>query len=348
MTVLTREQLYERRDQARAELDRLRDQRDELLARAAQDGALDDTGVIEKANRLTTGIDRAEQQALEAGRAILTEAARDPENREEPHQASRRDTAEPFNQRRSAALRANERAGFLPEKSREHMERELREDDDPEERLARYVEMSSSRDYFRAFSAWMRDPVSGGHEWTDAERQAVARVKYEARALGITTGGSGGFLVPYELDPQILISSAGAVSDLRQVSRVVSTAYNEKRFITSTGVTSHWYAEFAEVTDDSPALLQPAIICKKAMAFVPVSFELSEDSTIAQQVGTLFADSKQVEEARVFTVGNGTTEPKGISRSRRPATSCCGSSAWPLAQDMCRRSGCCWVSCAST
>jgi hypothetical protein len=32
---------------------------------------------------------------------------------------------------REAALRANERAVFLPEKSREHMERKLREDDDP-------------------------------------------------------------------------------------------------------------------------------------------------------------------------------------------------------------------------
>jgi hypothetical protein len=48
------------------------------------------------------------------------------------------------------------------------------------------------------------------------------------------------------------------------------------------------------------------------MAFVPVSFELYEDSSIAQQIATVFADSKAAEEARVFTMGNGTTEPKGI------------------------------------
>jgi hypothetical protein len=43
---------------------------------------------------------------------------------------------------------------------------------------------------------------------------------------------------------------------------------------------------------------------------VPVSFELCEDSDIATQIGNVFQDSKSAEEARVFTLGNGTTEPK--------------------------------------
>src|SRR3954453_1273562 len=99
---------------------------------------------------------------------------------------------------------------------------------------------------------------------------------------------------------------------MRSVARVETTAYNTKKFVTSTGVTSHWYAEAAQVSDDAPALLQPSIDCQKAMAFVPVSFELYEDSSIAQQIGGVFADSKAAEEARVFTTGAGTTEPKGI------------------------------------
>ena len=40
---------------------------------------------------------------------------------------------------RSDALRANERAEFMPERCRESMEQALRADDDPENRLARYV-----------------------------------------------------------------------------------------------------------------------------------------------------------------------------------------------------------------
>jgi HK97 family phage major capsid protein len=213
---------------------------------------------------------------------------------------------------RDEALRANERAVFLPEGSREHMERELRADDDPEARLARYTVQTSNRDYFTAFARWFNDPISGPHTWSPDERHAVRQVQMLQRGLSLISGGVGGFLVPYELDPSILISSVGAVDPMRKISRVVTSAYNVKSFVSSLGVTSHWYADEAQISDDSPALLQPTITCRKAAAFVPVSFELFEDSDISTQIGGVFADSKAVEEARVFTLGNGSTEPKGI------------------------------------
>jgi HK97 family phage major capsid protein len=109
-------------------------------------------------------------------------------------------------------------------------------------------------------------------------------------------------LSPYELDPAVVIASAGAVSPLREIARVVTTAQNEKRFVTSTGVVSSWDLEAEQVSDDAPALLQPTITCKKGAAFVPVSSELFEDSDIAQQIGNLFADSKAVHEALSFTL----------------------------------------------
>jgi HK97 family phage major capsid protein len=215
---------------------------------------------------------------------------------------------------RDQALRANERASFLPDASKAKMEATLRADDDEANGLARYVVETSSRDYFRAFASWMRDPVSGGHEWTDAEREAVKRVKHLERAMALGAGGTGGFLVPYELDPSVLITGAGAVSPLREIGRVVTTALNEKRFVTSLGVTSTWTPEATEQTDDSPALLQPTITCKKGAAFVPVSFELFEDSGIAQELGRLLADAKLVQEALGFTLtqSNG---PVGIITS---------------------------------
>ena len=215
---------------------------------------------------------------------------------------------------RDRALWANESAAFLPEASRAHMERSIREDDDPDSLLSRYVVATASRDYFRAFAAWMRDPVSGGHEWTPTEREAVQRVRAMERSMSIGTTTAGGFLVPYELDPSILISGTGAVSPLRQISRVATTAYNEKRFVTSLGVTATWTPEAQEQTDDSPALLQPTITCKKGQAFVPVSFELFEDSDISQQIGMVFADAKNVHESLSFTLtqSNG---PTGIISS---------------------------------
>jgi HK97 family phage major capsid protein len=213
---------------------------------------------------------------------------------------------------RARALAANERAEYLPDAARAHMERMLRQDDDPDERLARYVAAMASRDYFRAFAAWVRDPIAGGHEWTDAERRAVQEMHRLQRSMVLGTGSAGGFLVPYELDPNVIIAGQGYVDPMRAVARVETTAVNEKRFVTSTGVSTAWYDEEAEVADHSPALLQPVIRCRKAMSFVPVSFELYEDSSIAQQIGALFADAKATEEARVFTLGTGTTEPRGV------------------------------------
>lgn len=212
---------------------------------------------------------------------------------------------------RARALNANERSEALPDTAREHIARTLQFDDDPEARLARAIVELSQPAYRAAFFKWARDPVSGGHEWTDQEREAVGRVRYIERAMSLT-GSAGGFLLPYELDPNIIISSTGYVDPMRAVSRVETTAYNTKKFVTSAGVTSHWYAEAAQVSDDSPTLVQPSIDCNKAMAFVPVSFELYEDSSIAAQIGAVFADSKAAEEARVFTTGAGTTEPKGV------------------------------------
>jgi HK97 family phage major capsid protein len=217
---------------------------------------------------------------------------------------------------RGQALTANERADLLPDSVREHMAREIESDDDPEAMLARATIELSDRHYFRAFSKWMNDPQSGGHLWTEQEREAVVRVKrlgqvLQRAAMALGAGGTGGFLVPYELDPSILISSAGSVSPLRQISRVATTAQNEKRFVTSLGVTSSWDLEAEEVSDDSPALLQPAITCKKGAAFVQASFELVEDSDIAQQVGMLFADSKAVHENLSFTITQ-SQGPNGI------------------------------------
>jgi HK97 family phage major capsid protein len=147
----------------------------------------------------------------------------------------------------------------------------------------------------------MNDPTSGAHMWTPQERAAAQRVKTEERALGLGSQG-GGFLTPYELDPQIIIAGAGATNPIREIARVETTAFNQKRFVTSLGVTATWTPEFQEQTHDSPTLLQPTINTRKGAAFVPVSIEVFEDSDIAQQVGTLFADAKANHEALSYTI----------------------------------------------
>jgi HK97 family phage major capsid protein len=251
-------------------------------------------------NALNEQFEEAEE--LDARHAWIEELAKNPANREAGASFRQDTAADPsISAIRSHALRANESATFLPDPAREHMERQIREDDDPNDGLARATIALADRHYFRAFAKVMRDPTSGGHEWTNEERQAVQSVRFLERSMNLT-GAQGGFLVPYELDPSIVIAGVGAVSPLRQISRVATTAQNEKRFVTSLGVTTHWDPEETESTDDAPALLQPAIVCKKGAAFVPVSYELFEDSDIAQQIGNLFADAKAVWEALSFTL----------------------------------------------
>jgi HK97 family phage major capsid protein len=190
--------------------------------------------------------------------------------------------------------------------------RQIREDDDVNDGLAQATVALADRNYYRAFAKWMNDPVSGGHEWTDKEREAVQKVRWTQRSLTLATSGTaGGFLVPYELDPSIILAGAGAISPLRQISRVATTAQNEKRFVTSLGVTTHWDPEETQSTDDSPTLLQPSVVCKKGAADVVTSYELFEDSDIAQQIGNVLADAKNVWESLSFTLTQ-TNGPAGL------------------------------------
>jgi HK97 family phage major capsid protein len=308
--------------------------RDAEAARSRRDAILDDlerikatgdnAGQSQRRENLEAGLAKAEREVEQLRDEVtegLAEGIRlgvfhtDPAEPDHDPRGQSRGNGDPrFRGVRDQALRANENASFLPDESRAHMERTIRADDDSDGLLARYTIETANRDYYRAFAAWMRDPVSGGHEWSPKERDAVKRVRQLERAMSIGTTTAGGFLVPYELDPSILISSTGAVSPLRQLARNATTAYNEKRFVTSLGVTATWTPEATEQTDDSPALLQPAIVCKKGQAFVPVSFELYEDSDIAQQLGAVLADAKNVHESLSFTL-NQTNGPTGIISS---------------------------------
>lgn len=172
----------------------------------------------------------AGDHTADARRSALSRAARNPANQEAgtPYRqpefpaAARSVETRDLEPTRSQALRANEAATFLPDQARDHMERMLREDADPDARLARYITVTSDRAYYRAFSAWMNDTVSGGHAWTSEERDAVQRVQWMQRSMTLGTGGAGGFLVPYEFDPSVLISSAGYVDPMRQVARMLA------------------------------------------------------------------------------------------------------------------------------
>ena len=151
----------------------------------------------------------------------------------------------------------------------------------------------------------------GSPEYTDAFFRYIKTGETMRAALS-TTGANGGYLIPFHLDPSIILTNTGSKNPLRQISRVETITTDAWHGVSSAGVTGEWLAEAAEFTDASPTFAQPTINVEKAGAYVQASFEVTQDSGIATQIAMLFADAKDRLEATAFVTGNGSGQPNGI------------------------------------
>jgi HK97 family phage major capsid protein len=134
----------------------------------------------------------------------------------------------------------------------------------------------------------------------------------EARALSLA-GASGGFAVPFDLDPTIIPTSNGVVNPIRQLARVVQTTVDTWRGVSSGAITATYEAEATETTDNAPTLAQPEVSTEKAQAFIPFSIEVGMDwPSLRGEMGRLLQDSKDALEATKFLAGTGTNEPFGV------------------------------------
>ncbi|MEB4208764.1 phage major capsid protein [Mycobacterium sp. 94-17] len=180
--------------------------------------------------------------------------------------------------------------------------------DSQDSRLARHVLVTSSPAYMRA---WSKMATSKQDSLTPEERRAIADVD-QYRAMSLTDSG-GGFLVPFQLDPTVIITSAGSRNDIRQAARQVVATGDVWNGVSSAAVQWSWDAEASEVSDDSPPFAQPSIPVYKAAGFVPISIEASADEqNVAQQVGRLLAQGREDLEAVALITGSGTGMPTGI------------------------------------
>ena len=206
------------------------------------------------------------------------------------------------------AMRAVEKGQFRSKRiSREdaqgHVGDMLENLDSADGQLARHILVTGSPEYKRAFGKIL----SGGYI-TAEENQALAY----ARAMSLT-GTSGGFAVPFELDPSIIPTSNLAINPYRAISEVKNITVDEWRGVSSAGVTAAYAAEATAATDASPTLAQPTISTEKARAFVPFSIEIGQDfGSLQAELGGLLQDSKDELEATKFTLGSGTNEPFGV------------------------------------
>ena len=167
--------------------------------------------------------------------------------------------------------------------------------------IARHIILTGSEEYRDAFAAYMSGDPTATTRYPEAMRAAMS-----------LTGANGGFLVPFTLDPTIILTNDGAVNPFRQISGQVSITTDDWNGVSSAGVTAEWLAEATEAADATPTFAQPSITVHKAAAYLQASIEVTMDAGVDSEIAGLIADAKVRHEATAFAVGSGSGQPVGI------------------------------------
>lgn len=207
---------------------------------------------------------------------------------------------------RSRALSAIEQMPGARDSVREGATQLIHDWDTPDAKLSKLVIAASSPAYMRAFRQYLRHGESAANYMTDDEKHAVQR------AMSLTDA-EGGFLVPFQLDPSVIITSDGSLNEIRQIARRVVATGDVWNGVSAGATSWSWDAEAAEVSDDASTFAQPSISIHKAQGFVPISIEaLQDEQNVTQEVGRLLAFGKDTLEATAFATGTGSGQPFGV------------------------------------
>jgi len=205
---------------------------------------------------------------------------------------------------RSRALGAVEQMPYATDKVREAATQFV-ERDGRECKARDLVLATTSPSYMDAFTKLIRSESQMAALNPD-EQHAIAR------AMSLTDS-AGGYLVPFQLDPTVILTANGSVNQIRQISRVVTATGDTWNGVSSAGVTGSWDGEATQVSDDAPTLAQPSIPIYKFQAFVPVSHEISMDAPgLANDIAQMIAFEKDAQEGIAFATGSGSGQPTGI------------------------------------
>lgn len=229
---------------------------------------------------------------------------RDPWNLENVRMFGR--SKEAVNQELTArALSAIEKMPSANDKVRSAATNIVEQFDDKDATLARLVLAASSPAYIRAFSKAATNRL---HEMDEVEQRAIEAV----RAMSLTDS-AGGFLVPFQLDPTVIITANGSLNEIRRIARNVVATGDVWNGVSAGAVAWSWDAEASQVSDDSPTFAQPTVPVYKAAGFVPISIEALQDmANGAAEVARLLAEGRDILEAAAFAIGSGSGQPTGI------------------------------------
>jgi HK97 family phage major capsid protein len=204
---------------------------------------------------------------------------------------------------RARALSAIEKMPNSNDKVRSAATAILETWDDRSATLAKMVLVTSSPEYLRAWSKVITGRDKG---MTQEERQILDR------AMSLTDA-SGGYLVPFQLDPTVIITSAGTYSGIRQVARQVVATGDVWNGVSAAEASWSWDAEGEQVSDDTPVVGQPSIPNYKGAGFIPASIESLQDMANAStEIARILAAGKNTLEGSAFATGSGSGQPTGI------------------------------------
>lgn len=206
---------------------------------------------------------------------------------------------------RSNAMRAVEQgrfAGGNKEASQERLAALLDNVDDSTGSLAKRVLQTGSPLYERAFGKAI------------AALSTDRLTTEERAALAVGAGATGGYAVPFNLDPTLILTSDGRINPLRRYARVETITVKTWQGVTTAGITVSRSAEAATVGLNEPTLAQPEATPTRVTGFIPFSVEVDQDwNAMRSEMARLLQDAKDEEESDSFVNGIGTgNEPQGI------------------------------------
>lgn len=214
---------------------------------------------------------------------------------------------------RGRALTAIEKVAHTDDAGRQRITKAIEASEDLVEVdiLTRWAITTSDPHYLTAFYKRAQYGEDARDVFTGEEREAWRRAKNLQRAMSLTDS-AGGYLVPFQLDPAVILANSGYTHPLRRIARTVVATGDVWNGVTGTG-TAAWTPEGTEVADNSPTFTQPTVQIHKLASFVPISIEAYEDAkNVTAEVTKILVDAMTNKEAEAFITGSGSNEPVGI------------------------------------
>ena len=210
---------------------------------------------------------------------------------------------------RARALDAVEKVKGSNDGIRQTMTDFIENHDDSQGTISKLTLATTDPNYVRAF--WKIAQRGQAAILSDDEKSAVQRADSLKRAMSLTDS-AGGYLIPQQLDPTVILTSDGSLNQIRQVARQVVATGDVWYGVSAPETSFSWDSEGSEISDDASSFSQPAIEIHKGAGFVPISIEAMMDENAGQEVARLLAAGKDTLEATAFATGSGSGQPTGI------------------------------------